>query len=190
MLVRGKERKGVVRVKNIVPRVYGGGNLADKSVSVLVFGGNQRLALLDTFSRKPKRDVAHTFQSSNASKACYRFGGILAQHKNRRPVRGVPVRRLPLLKSVSNHNIVVHAKISYRGLYPTNHSKRDTISEMSSHRSTSADGRNKTVGEDLVSAPRQVRALDLMHHAAGMAASLVEMLLSIVTDVAPHEKCH
>ena len=95
---------------------------------MLGFAEDNKLALLNTFFCAPKRGVSYTFQSANRSKEQARLDYILAKPSDRRLIRCVNVRRVPLEAAESDHNLV-YAKVRILRRSAPNRRKRDSTKE-------------------------------------------------------------
>ena len=80
---------------------------------LLGFVEDNKIALLNSFFCTPKRSVPYTLQRSNRSKGQARLDYILRKQADRRLVRCVNVRRLPLEAPESDHNIVYAKSASH-----------------------------------------------------------------------------
>ena len=76
--------------------IYGRDMLNENGKLLLDFAEDNKLALLNTLFRTPKRGVPYTFQSANHSKGQARLDYNLIKQADRRLIRCVIVRRPPL----------------------------------------------------------------------------------------------
>ena len=99
-------RKGEGRVDDEVLCAFGRDTLNDNGRRLLAFSAEKQLALVNTFFSAPKRGISYTFQSPNLGKDRYRLDYSLTRQSDRRLIQNVTVRRPPLVKQESDHNLV------------------------------------------------------------------------------------
>ena len=120
---RGKEREGEADSK--VLGAYGRYALNENGKLLLGFVEHNKLALLNTFFfGTPKTGVSYIFQSANRSKDY-----ILTKQEDRRLIRCVIVRLLPLEAPESDHNNLVYTKVRIPRRSTTNVRKRGSPKE-------------------------------------------------------------
>ena len=103
----GKRSEGGGETDSKVLGAYGRDKLDENGKVPLGFAGDNKLALLNTFFCTPKSGVSYTFQSANRSKGQARLDYILTKQADRRHIRCVNVRRLPLEAPESDHNLAL-----------------------------------------------------------------------------------
>ena len=91
---------------------------------------DNKVALLKPFSHNPKSGVSYTFQSANRSRGQARLDYILAKQADRRLIRCVNVRRLPLEAPKLDHNLM-YAKFRIPRRSASTRRKKDSTKETS-----------------------------------------------------------
>ena len=124
----GKSGEGRGEADSKVLGAYGRDKLNGNGKLLLGFVEDNKIALLNTFFYTPKRSVSYTLQRSNRSKGQARLDYILTKQADRRLVRCVNVRRLPLEAPESDHNIV-YAKVRIPRRSAQNQKKKVSIKE-------------------------------------------------------------
>ena len=107
---------------------YGRDKLNENGKLLLGFAEDNKLALLNTFFCTPKSGVSYTLQSANHRKGQARLDYILTKQADRRLIRCVNVRRLPLEALEPDHNLL-YAKVRIQRRSAPNRRKRDSTKE-------------------------------------------------------------
>ena len=182
----GKRGEGGGEKNSKVIGEYGQDVLNNNGERLLTFAEEQRLAVLNTFFRTPKRGISYTFQSSNAGKGRYRLDYILTRQTDRKLVRNISVRRPPPGKRESDHNLV-YGQIRLRGRFAPNR-------RMRTHAPTrrTADLERLMANPELramtAQAASPLNPLPTDATATAMAADLSTMLISAAANTAPRER--
>ena len=124
----GKRGEGGGEVDRKVLGAYGRDKPNESGKLLLGFAEDNKLALLSTCFCTPKSGVSYTFQSANRSKGQVRLVYTLPKQTDRRLIRCVNVRRLPLEATESNQNLV-YAKVRIPRWSAPNRRKRDSTKE-------------------------------------------------------------
>ena len=125
----GKRGEGGGEADSKVLDANGRDKLNENGKLLLGFAEENNLALLNTFVCTPKSGVSYTFQSANRSKGqAHLDHHILTKQADRRLIRCVKVRRLPLEAPESDRNLVhVNVRIPRRSV--SNRRMRDSTKE-------------------------------------------------------------
>ena len=107
---------------------YGRDKLNENGKLLLGFAEDNKLALPNTLFCTLKSGVSYTFQSANRSKGQARLNYILTKQADRRLIRCVNVRRLPLEAPQSDPNLV-YAKVRIPRRSAPNRRKRGSTKE-------------------------------------------------------------
>ena len=124
----GKRGGGGGKVDRKAVGAYGRDKLNENGKLLLGFAEDNKLALLSTCFCTPKSGVSYTFQSTNRSKGQVRLVYTLTKQTDRRLIRCVNVRWLPLEAPEPNQNLV-YAKVRIPRRSAPNRRKRDSTKE-------------------------------------------------------------